>query len=48
MPTEPSKAEAPKRKRRWFQFRLRSLMVFTVIRSWPSDNKGLTNRQKNS
>ena len=29
--TEPPKAEPPKRKRRWFQFSLRSLMIFTLI-----------------
>jgi hypothetical protein len=31
MQTEPSKAEPPKRKRRWFQFSLRSLLIFTVV-----------------
>ena len=31
MPTEPSKAEPPKRQRRWFQFSLRSLLIFTAI-----------------
>ena len=31
MPTEPSEAEPPKRKLRWFQFSLRSLMVFNLI-----------------
>jgi hypothetical protein len=31
METEPPKAEPPKRKRRWFQFSLRTLMIFTVI-----------------
>jgi hypothetical protein len=29
--TEPSKAAPPKRKRRWFQFSLRTLLVFTVV-----------------
>ena len=31
METEPSKAEPPKRKRRWYQFSLRSLLVFTAV-----------------
>ncbi|HEV2970986.1 MAG TPA: hypothetical protein VGY55_13520 [Pirellulales bacterium] len=31
MQTEPPKAEQPKRKRRWFQFSLRSLFVVTTI-----------------
>jgi hypothetical protein len=31
MQTEPSKAEPPKRKRRWFQFSLRTLMIGTVV-----------------
>ena len=31
MPTEPPKADLPKRKRRWFQFSLRSLMIFTLV-----------------
>ena len=31
MQTEPSKAEPPKRRRRWFQFSLRTLMIFTLI-----------------
>ena len=31
MPTEPPKAEPPKRKRRWFQFSLRTLLIFTVV-----------------
>jgi hypothetical protein len=31
MQTEPPKAEPPKRKRRWFQFSLRALLIFTVI-----------------
>jgi hypothetical protein len=29
--TEPPKADPPKRKRRWFQFSLRSLLIFTVL-----------------
>jgi hypothetical protein len=31
MEAEPPKAVLPKRKRRWFQFRRRSLLIFTVI-----------------
>ena len=31
MQTEPPKAEPPKRKRRWFQFSLRTLLIFTVV-----------------
>jgi Leucine Rich repeat len=31
MQTAPPKAEPPKRKRRWFQFSLRTLMIVTVI-----------------
>jgi hypothetical protein len=31
MQTEPIKAEPPTRKRRWFQFSLRTLMIFTTI-----------------
>ena len=31
MQTEPSKAEPPKRQRRWFQFSLRTLLIFTLI-----------------
>jgi Leucine rich repeat/Leucine Rich repeat len=31
MEAEPPKADPPKRKRRWFQFSLRSLMIFTAI-----------------
>ena len=31
MEAEPPKAEPPKRKRRWFQFSLRTLMIFTLI-----------------
>jgi hypothetical protein len=30
MEAEPTKADLPKRKRRWFQFSLRTLLVFTV------------------
>ena len=31
MEAEPSKAVPPKRKRRWFQFSLRTLLIFTAI-----------------
>jgi hypothetical protein len=31
MESEPPTAEPPKRRRRWFQFSLRSLMIFTVV-----------------
>ena len=31
MESESSKSEPPKRKRRWFQFSLRTLMIFTAI-----------------
>jgi hypothetical protein len=31
MEAEPSKAEPPKPKRRWFQFSLRTLLLFTVV-----------------
>jgi hypothetical protein len=31
MQVEPSKAEPPKRKRRWFQFSLRSLLIFVTV-----------------
>jgi hypothetical protein len=31
MQTEPSKADPPKRKRRWFQFSLRTLMLLVAI-----------------
>ncbi len=31
MPTEPSKADPPKRKRRWIQFSLRSLMIVMTV-----------------
>ena len=30
MEAEPPKTDAPKRKRRWFQFSLRTLMIFTM------------------
>ena len=35
METEPTKAEPPKRRRRWFQFSLRALLVFTLICAIP-------------
>src|ERR1700688_4093263 len=31
MQAEPSKAEPPKRKRRWFQFSLRTLMIVVTL-----------------
>jgi hypothetical protein len=31
MEAEPPKAEPPKRKRRWFQFSLRTLFVVTAV-----------------
>jgi hypothetical protein len=31
MEAEPHKADRPKRKRRWFQFSLRTLLVFTAV-----------------
>jgi alpha-D-ribose 1-methylphosphonate 5-triphosphate synthase subunit PhnL len=31
MPTEPSEAEPPKRDRRWFQFRLRTLLIGVTL-----------------
>jgi Leucine-rich repeat (LRR) protein len=35
METGPHKAEPPKRKRRWFQFSLRTLMVLTLVCAIP-------------
>ena len=35
MEVEPPKAEPPKRKRRWFQFSLRSLLIVVVIVAIP-------------
>ena len=35
MQTEPPKADPPKRKRRWFQFSLRTLMIVVVIVAIP-------------
>jgi hypothetical protein len=31
MQSEPSNADPPKRKRRWFQFSLRTLMILTLL-----------------
>ena len=31
MEAEPLKADPPKRKRRWYQFSLRTLLIFTLI-----------------
>jgi hypothetical protein len=31
MQAEPLKAESPKRKRRWFQFSLRTLMIGSTV-----------------
>ncbi len=31
MQTEPTEAASPSRKRRWFQFGLRTLMIFTIV-----------------
>jgi hypothetical protein len=31
MQTEPPKADAPKRKRRWFQFSLRTMMIVVTL-----------------
>ena len=31
MQTEPTKTDPPKRKRRWFQFSLRTLIIVTLI-----------------
>jgi hypothetical protein len=35
MEAEPPKADPPKRKRRWFQFSLRTLMIFTLMCAIP-------------
>jgi Leucine Rich repeat len=35
MQSDPPKAEPPKRKRRWYQFRLRTLMIVTLICAIP-------------
>jgi hypothetical protein len=38
MEAEPSKADPPKRKRRWFQFSLRTLLIgvtlFCIFGAW--------------
>lgn len=51
MTAEPPKAESPKRKRRWFQFRLRSLMLLTFLvavgmATWIVPNRDRAARQK--
>ena len=40
MQTEPPKADPPKRKRRWFQFSLRTLLIFTLISRLPAAGWG--------
>ena len=35
MQTDPSKADPPKRKRRWFQFSLRTLMIAVMLLAVP-------------
>ena len=35
MQTLPAKAEPPKRKRRWFQFSLRTLLIFVALLAVP-------------
>jgi hypothetical protein len=35
METEPHKVEPPKRKRRWFQFSLRTLMIVVMLLALP-------------
>ncbi|HEV2968861.1 MAG TPA: hypothetical protein VGY55_02655 [Pirellulales bacterium] len=35
MQTEPPKADPPKRKRRWFQYRLRTLFLVVTILAVP-------------
>ena len=35
METKPPKADPPKRKRRWFQFSLRSLMIVVTLLAVP-------------
>jgi Leucine-rich repeat (LRR) protein len=51
MQTEPPNAEPPKRKRRWFQFSLRSLMMLTLLvglgmATWIVPIKNRAERQK--
>jgi hypothetical protein len=49
MQTEPPKADPPKRKRRWFQFSLRTLMIgvalFGVFGGWFGNQVRATNRR---
>jgi hypothetical protein len=40
MQTEPPEADAPKRKRRWFQFSLRTLMIGVTMLAVPLGNVG--------
>jgi hypothetical protein len=40
MQTEPPKTDLPKRKRRWFQFGLRSLLVFVTLLAIPCGYAG--------
>jgi hypothetical protein len=35
MQTEPPTADPPKRKRRWFQFSLRTLMIGVTLAAFP-------------
>jgi hypothetical protein len=46
MEAEPPKADPPKRKRRLFQFSLRTLMIFTLIVAIPSAWFGIKIEQK--
>jgi Leucine-rich repeat (LRR) protein len=46
MEAEPPKADPPKRKRRWFQFRLRTLLVGTLIVGLASGRLGKTIEEK--
>ncbi len=46
MQTEPSKAEPPKRKRRWFQFSLRSLLIVALFCAVASNWAGMYLKQK--
>jgi Leucine-rich repeat (LRR) protein len=47
MQTEPSKADTPKRKRRWFQFSLRTMMVVvTLLCIWLGITANRANRQR--
>jgi len=40
MQPEPPKADQPKRKRRWFQFSLRSLLIFVTLLAVPMAHIG--------